>query len=559
MKPRAFFLTLATGALALLGVTIWSIYWIVSQSPLNLLEGGVDNYPQATMFVPKQAPAMVSLLVNPEKLGALRQLGIPIKNRRRSRLEWNELKTNLLAKTGLDYQRDIKPWLGEEITLAVTSLDYDRNADNGVQPGYLLATATKDTELAKEFLQISFSEQAISEEIDLVFEQYKGVNIIYQRSLTTEANPNIWASAVVGNFVLFANQPQVLKEAINNAQAVNLNLDRASYYKSALDTIVQPRIGLAYVNLPSASAWLDGSAVPETPDIEQTLTVTLSVKQGGVAAETALIGVKGKSDRTPVLSEPVTALSYLPPENIVAVAGEDLAGFWQQITTGINPQSPLAQLVNQLLATVETPLGINLSEDIFSWVKGEYALSIVSLPETNNLGWLFVAATDENTDDEINIAIARLDDLAKQQGLNVSEFNIDDTNITAWTKLKTTETRSSSISLNADVKGAYTRTDNYVFLGNSLETISQAVNRSNSFLSNQRIQKIIASLPDINDGYLYVNFVDGKAIIEEKLPIVKVIELAGQSLFSHLQAIALSSQGSKNGVRRATIVFNLDT
>ena len=557
MKPRAFFLTLATGAIALLAVTIWSIYWIVSQSPLSLIEGGVERYPQAAMFVPKQAPAMVSLLVNPEKLGALRQLGIPIKHRRRSRLEWNELKTNLLSKTGLDYQRDIKPWLGEEITLAVTSLDYDRNAENGVQPGYVLATATQDTELAKEFLQISFSEQAISDDIDLVFEEYKGVGIIYQRSLTTEANPNIWASAVVGNFVLFANQPQVIKEAINNAQAVSLNLDRASYYQSALDTIVQPRIGLAYVNLPNASAWLDGSPVPETPNVEQTLTVTLSVKQAGLAAETALIGIKGESDRTPALSEPVTALSYLPPENIVAAAGEDLARLWQQIVTGIDPQSPLAQLVNQLLATVETPLGINLSEDIFAWVKGEYALSVVSLPDTNRLGWLFVAATDGNTDREIDKAIAHLDDLAKQQGLNVGDFKIDDTNITAWTKLNTTSA-ASSISLNAEVKGAHACTDNYIFLANSLETISQALNPSDSFLSNQRVQKIVASLPDINDGYLYVNFVRGKTIIEQKLPIVTVIELAGQSLFSHLQAIALTSQGSKNGVRRATIVFSVD-
>jgi hypothetical protein len=556
MKLRAFFGTLATGAIAALTVTIWSIYLIVSQSPLNLLGGGVNDYPQATLFVPRQAPAMVSLLVNPEKLDALRQLGIPLNKRRRSHLEWDELKTNLLAKTGLDYRHDIKPWLGEEITLAVTSLDYDRNASNGVQPGYLLATATKDTELAREFLQISFSEQAIDENIDLVFERYKGVSIIYQRSLTTTVNPKIWASAVVGNFVLFANQPQVIKEAINNAQAVSLNLERANYYQSALDTIVQPRIGLAYINLPGASAWLDGAAIPDS-DAEQTLTVTLSVKQAGVAAETALIGVRGESDRTPSLNQPVTALSYLPSENIVALAGKDLAGLWQQITKGIDAQSPLAQLVNEVLASVETPLGVNLSEDIFAWVTGEYALSVIDLPERDNLGWLFAAETNENNTDS-DRAIAHLDDLARQQGLNVGEFNVNDIEITAWTKLKTTSGKSA-VSLNADVRGAHASTDNYVFLADSLETIVGALNRSDSFLSNQKVQKILASLPQVNDGYVYVNFADGKTIIEEKLPIVRVIELAGQSLFSHIRAIAITSQGSQNGVRRATVIFNLDT
>ncbi|GAB4546135.1 MAG: hypothetical protein Tsb0014_40550 [Pleurocapsa sp.] len=556
MKSRSFFLTLVAGAIAMFLVAVGGLFWIVAQSPLTLLGGGVDVYPQATVFIPKQAPAVVSLLVNPEKLEALRQLKIPLQERRRSRQEWNELKTNLLAKTGLDYQKDIKPWLGEEITLAVTSLDYDRNASNGVQPGYLLATATKNTQLAKEFLQISFSEQAIASDIDLVFEQYKGVGIIYQRSLKTTVNPSIWASAVVGDFVLFSNHPQVLKEAINNAQAVDLNLEQASYYKSALDTIIEPRIGLAYVNLPGASAWLDKAPIPEAPDVEQTLTVTLSVKQAGLIAETALIGINGASDRTPSLTEPIPALSYLPPKNIVTVAGEDLAGFWQKITTGVNPKSPLAQLVNQLVTSIETPLGINLAEDIFSWVKGEYALSLVSQPEQKNFGWLFVAATPAN-ESEIETAIARLDTVAQQQGLTVSDFNVNGTNITAWTKLKTSS-QPNSVSLNADVKGAHTRTEEYIFLASSLEAIATALNHQESWLSNPEFQRITTTLPEVNDGYVYVNFADGKPILEQKVPIVKVIELAGQSLFSHLRAIALTSQGSQSGVRRATILFNFD-
>jgi len=62
--------------------------------------------------------------------------------RRRARQELNQLKTNLLANTGLDYQRDIQPWLGDEITLAVTTIDIG-DEQNGRQPGYLMALATK--------------------------------------------------------------------------------------------------------------------------------------------------------------------------------------------------------------------------------------------------------------------------------------------------------------------------------------------------------------------------------------------------------------------------------
>jgi len=83
---------------------------------------------------------MVSLLVNPDRLESF--LAARPGQRRRARQELNQ-KTNLLANTGLDYQRDIQPWLGDEITLAVTTIDIDRDEQNGRQPGSLMALATK--------------------------------------------------------------------------------------------------------------------------------------------------------------------------------------------------------------------------------------------------------------------------------------------------------------------------------------------------------------------------------------------------------------------------------
>ena len=157
MNRRSFFYSLAAGVVVLLLIGISGYYWIVSQSPLTLLRGGSQTTPTAAIFVSKQAPVMVSMLVNPDKLESLRQLVTSPLERRRSRSELEGLKTSLLADTGLDYRRDIQPWLGEEITLAVTSGDIDRNRSNGKQPGYLLALTTKDSTKSREFLQLLFS------------------------------------------------------------------------------------------------------------------------------------------------------------------------------------------------------------------------------------------------------------------------------------------------------------------------------------------------------------------------------------------------------------------
>ncbi len=555
MKFRSFLSILIASSLLLLSVAGYGLFWILAQSPWSILQGGVTTYPKAAIFVPKQAPAMVSLGINPDRLEAWRLLATPIGERSKARNELNDIRQNLIASTGLKYQQDIQPWLGDEVTLAITSLDFDRNSANGIQPGYLLAAETKKPQLAREFLQLSFSRGAIEGITDLVFEENRGVKIIYKRPTGAETTSNL-ASAVVGNFVLFANHPKVLREALNNVQAVDLNIQNSLSYQKALQTIREPRIVLAYANLPYLSAWFAKTNTPETPEIEQTLAVNLTAKSAGLALQTALIGVAGESDRAPLLSESVAPLKFLPKQSIFTASGVNLEQFWQQVQTSLEPNSPLAQIVTQTIAAIQDPLDLNLPVDIFSWVKGEYALSLLSNPASQQLDWLFVAekTPEANTDS----AIAHLDNLAKERGLSVGNFPLKNINVTAWTKLNTAA-RDSTVKLEAQVAGAHATVDKYEILASSIEAISQAVSATNDpLLTSKGFKGALTSLPKENDGYLYVDWKDGKNVFEAKAPIVRVLELVAQPLFNHLRSLTISSQGSENGVRRATVFFNLN-
>lgn len=281
---RFFIRVLVLGAITLLLLTIIGFGWIVSQSSIPLLAGGIKQLPQGTAFIPKQAPAMVSLQANPEKLYGLRQATLPLSQRQSDRQEWQQWTSDIASKIGLDYQRDLKPWLGDEITLAITALDYDRNLNNGTQPGYLLATETRNTRLAQESLKNFYGELDNTQIL-----KYKGANII---SLPDKKNQkSFWASAVVGNFVLFANYPQIIKEAINQAQAVSLNLEQSEDYLTAINRVRQPHIGIAYINVPQTSAWLNKSAKIDQLGNNPTLTAWLSISGNDLLAQTALIGV----------------------------------------------------------------------------------------------------------------------------------------------------------------------------------------------------------------------------------------------------------------------------
>ncbi|MGB0564778.1 MAG: DUF3352 domain-containing protein, partial [Spirulinaceae cyanobacterium] len=286
MTMRSFFTALLTFAIAALLLAGGGFAWVLAQSPLNLRDGGVEETPTAAMFVSRQAPAMVSLLVNPDRLEALVQTQTPLKERQALRQEADQLKAGLLAQTGLNYQRDIRPWLGEEITVALTSLDYDRNPENGQQPGYLLAATAKNGELAREFLQLLYAKRASLGQADLVFEQYKGVNLVYPRLRQSKITPI--ASAVVGDrYVLFANHPKVLKAAINNVQVPSLNLTQSSAYQDALESLEQPHIGLVYTNLLSVAR----QAV-ELDRPVPSLTLALTLAQEGLVADTTLTGLQ---------------------------------------------------------------------------------------------------------------------------------------------------------------------------------------------------------------------------------------------------------------------------
>ncbi len=598
MKRRSFFSILVAVVAALVLSSIIGFVWLWAQSPLGLLQGAAADHPTAAMFVPKQAPLMTSLLVNPDRLVALRQLLARPAERRLARTEVTQFQQNLLADANLTYETDIKPWLGDELTLAITSLDIDRDADNGQQPGYLLAMQTKDADRAREFLQLFWQKRAIAG-TNLQFEQYKGAQLISghfpigtpRRDADSSRLPNteprrdadssrlpvdssqlpiedkLLATAVVGRqFVLFANSPKVLRDAINNVQATELSLVSDRIYQRALASLTAGRIGLTFVNLPQLAAWTGHPAkATATPARYESVAISLGLDRQGIVAETALVPVPDRAlPAAPenLLTQPVGALQYIPATSLTVAAGQDLAQLWTSINQGLTGYEPIAQLINQPLQNWQQRWQLQLTQDIFAWVTGDYALGLIpsaSPQATPSLDWIF--AVDRADSPKAAAAIAHLDDIAQQQGLTAVTLPLNNQTVSAWTKLSAAANRRKTtidLNLQAEVAAVHASVGDYELFTNSVAAMEQVLKSTTPSLTRHlAFKQAIAPLLTPNQGYFYIDWAHGKTTLEQQLPLLQVLELAGQPFFSHLQSLSLSSYGNQAGIQRGGLFIRL--
>ncbi|MEH2381927.1 MAG: DUF3352 domain-containing protein [Nostoc sp.] len=547
-RQRSFIGFIVAGAIALLVIAIASFYWFFGKSPANLI--GSTSGTGAAIFVSKLSPVMVSLLANPDRLQALRR-----------EEELSKLKTSLFAKSGIDYKQDIQPWLGDEITLAIATLDIDRDLENGQQPGYLLALATKQPEKSREFVELLFSKRALAG-ATLAVEQYKGVKLISDNS---QPKQDLLAGAVVGEgFVLFANDPKVLRDAINNVQAPDLNLTSSPEYQKATKELPKGGLAVAFLNLPIVAKW-QGLELPE--ELYNSQIISLALNPKGLLAETTFLTSSEIVSPSAPLSKPVGALQYIPASvglaisgsNLSNLANSDLAKLWRQATATIYGSEDVVSRLAKPLADIQKRWGINLPEDIFSWVQGEYAIALLPEKEQTTPHWIFVVEKSEGVEQ----GVARLDAIASSNGLSINPLTIDKQKISAWTELttatkKTDVKEGTSFSIETKVRGLHTTLGNYEIFTSDLETINEILTtKDNSIIDNPNFKDSIAAIPRPNQGYIYLDWIKSQNLLERQVPILKLVEVLGKPFFNNLRSLTVSSYGTEARSLKGGVFFKL--
>ncbi|NJK36528.1 MAG: DUF3352 domain-containing protein [Oscillatoriales cyanobacterium RM2_1_1] len=578
MKQPSRLIALAVVAILFL-VGFIGFQWLGGRSSLKLVTGS-RSVPEASIFVPENALAMGSFLVNLDDAESI-QKALTASRGCQSSNEINRIRSLVLQGTGLNYNKDIRPWLGNEVTLALMTLDIDRNRKNGAQPGYLFALSTTDAGASRGALEKFWQRQQAAGET-VAYEQYKGVQFTYRqmgeptakskgsKALNSQGlNSQGLSTAAFGDrFVLFANSPKVLREAINDVQAASLSLDQSQVYQRAVQQLGGGQLGFVFLNL---GRWgLDLTRADAVPTAQPSLALAISANPKGLITETALIATEepGNGSAAPSLTQPIAALKYLPKSSPLVIAGTDLRHLWAEVEATLATTPQLQNLARQPLEIIKQLWGVDLAEDIFSWVTGEYALALWPRTDRPRPDWLFIAQRSP----EAQAAIDQIDQIAEAQGYRIEQFSLGGQTLSTWAEVATVPVQLDPVDpvdpadtpidpqiVRERAKGAHATVEDYEIFTTSVEAMDKAIGAAKAgyILNDQDFKTSLGQLPKENDGYLFLNWTQGGQLLQRQVPLLKIVELSARSFFDHLHSLTITSTGMTEDVKRATVFVQL--
>ncbi|WP_204140436.1 DUF3352 domain-containing protein [Halomicronema sp. CCY15110] len=571
MKSRTFYSAIAALAGILLLVGIAGFWGLTSQNPRVLLTQGGQTQPQAAQFVPRQSPLMVSLLARPDRLWQLRQLLTPANQRFQVRQEWQSLQQSLENLVGWDYDTDVRPWLDEEATLAITAADLDYDASNGLQPGYLVVLSCRDADAARESLHRLWQQRAAQR--NLRFETVSSISLISDQTLTpigrsptsgfaTDLALETLATTMVGDrYVLLANDARVLRQAIATYQAPDVSWVKAAPYHAAITTLPANRVGWLVANIPQLLAWFGDAETLTTPPInpvgQQANLAFISFQAladgllGNVAIATTPLSStpSASASASATATHPPEALSLVPDNALFVTAGNQLSQQLQSLSSNIGgyliAQRAIAALLSSWSFTPEA-----VPQELSATLAGNYALALLPGDHPN---WALI--TEASTSD-----FAAIDDFATAQGLTVNQLAYNDQPLTTWTRL--TLNRSSQnapLQLATQVIAAHTTVNNYEVLSTSLAGVQQVLRQVNqgALADQTTLMDLIEQVPALGPELVYVDWPTLLPSLQQQFPWLLAIEAATQPFSQHLGPILISSQPSASALQMGTVAIQL--
>lgn len=322
----------------------------------------------------------------------------------------------------IDYLRDIRPWIGDQATVAVLPISADTALRSPEIPQVWIVPVV-DIPGAQTLLQ-RYGQTPIEEVGNAVI--YEAPDFI--DGLIGSRNRN-GAMALVRHddspYLVWSNNPVALRQVILTSKQGDSVADLPRYTAAITDTNgTGQRLVEVYVNVPALLGHTQaGTDTAELGDGLQGFVASVNLQPNQVNLR-AVTWFPPNSNRQLVPEESVQNLSdRLPQDTAFFYSAGNAQKFWQ------NAPDNLQRSINDGLKDMT---GLDWQADFISWLDGEFAAAIVPTQRPfPAFGLVFLAETSE--DARANGALSQLDQaMGNRLQWRVDQSTVENLAVTTW-------------------------------------------------------------------------------------------------------------------------------
>lgn len=372
---RRLVIALAT-LLSLVGVMVVAGY-------LLIFAAGTDR---AATAVPADADAYLTAYLQPttgQQLNLAAMLGnVPgFEDAAGLDQKLHEISARFLGMAGVDYEADVRPWLGNQLALA--AFGGETLADPLQE---LLVVAVKDPAAARAALPRLAAGRGLTPQAAM----YQGTPI----SVDPTAS---WA--LLDDQLLIATDRATLEAALDAAADRRPSLADDAGFNAAMRRLPPDHLASAYLNV---AAILHAAESDAAVSGYSSLAVAVIAEPGGLRlAGSAPFNRDAASEDArrgfDLGSQVATVTDWMPADTQGAAVVFGLHGILADAERGLAGQPTAGDIIsslNQLRALAGFGLGINLDQDVLPLLDGEAGLSVSGLSAGSPHGQLIVRPPD---------------------------------------------------------------------------------------------------------------------------------------------------------------------
>ncbi|MBD2088441.1 DUF3352 domain-containing protein [Microcoleus sp. FACHB-1515] len=427
LKKRAPVLIAAGTAIALAAGGGGAYWWMQQQVPVGELPAGVD-------VVPRNALATISLTTNEGQWRRLRQFGTAQTQATfdRALADWRD---RLLTANNLNYSKDIRPWVGEEVTIAFLS---SSNPNPTASPSSQAPIEGQQTPVILAPIANAARAQQIfsNRQSQAQTREYKGESI---GSIQNDGKS--YAYTVVDNRLIAISPDAKAIEQVIDTQQSGASIVKTPGFAQAVNRLETPQpFARTYLNVPAVNAVLATSASRPLPlqiltplQRNQGMVATATIESEGVRFQ-GTSWLRANDDvRNRVTNSAERMPNILPADTLMMASGGNLRQLWQDYSDRVTAPSELSP--DNFRRAISSTTGLDLDKDLMAWMNGEFAIGLVPFTQTGTAPsagvMLLVQASDRRAADA---ALAKLDEAMKTRyQFQVSQADIGGKPVTNWT------------------------------------------------------------------------------------------------------------------------------